>query len=97
MELGYPDRRLWMESYVEEAMGLKEQDTYVVINTKDYDKNYQNIQIIPTMNVQTIKKDERGEPDRAKSRIVALGNYEDRIWERARNTLLSSETRAPEQ
>jgi hypothetical protein len=29
MESGYPDRRLWMESYVEEAMGLKEQDTYV--------------------------------------------------------------------
>jgi hypothetical protein len=51
MESGYPDRRLWMESYVEEAMGLKEQDTYVVINSKDYDKNYQNVQIIPTMNV----------------------------------------------
>jgi hypothetical protein len=35
------------------------------------------------MNVQTIKKDERGNPDRAKSRIVALGNYEDRIWEKS--------------
>jgi hypothetical protein len=72
MESGYPDRRLWMESYVEEAMGLKEQDIYVVINTKDYEKNYQDIQVIPTMNVQTIKKDERGDPDQAKSHIVAL-------------------------
>jgi hypothetical protein len=77
MESGYPDRRLCMESYIEEAMGLKEQDTYVVIKTKDYEKNYQDIQVIPTMNVQTINKDERGDPDRAMSRTVALGNFED--------------------
>jgi hypothetical protein len=82
-ESGYPDQRLWMELYVEEAMGLKEQDTCVVINTKDYDKNYQDINIIPTMHVQTIKKDDRGDLDRAKSCIVALGNFEDRIWEKS--------------
>jgi hypothetical protein len=35
MEMGYPDRRLWMESYVEEAMGLREQDTYVIISAKE--------------------------------------------------------------
>ena len=32
------------------------------------------------MCVQTIKYDEHGEPDRVKSRIVALGNHEDNIW-----------------
>jgi hypothetical protein len=84
METGYPDRRLWMESYVEEAMGLKEQDTYVVISSKDYEKNHSHIQVIPTMNVQTIKKDEVGDPYRAKSRIVALGNFEDRVWEKSK-------------
>jgi hypothetical protein len=83
MEMGYPDRRLWTESYVEEAMGLKSQDTYVVIGAKDYENNHSNIQIIPTMNVQTIKKDKVAPPDRVKSRIVALGNFEDRVWEKS--------------
>jgi hypothetical protein len=83
MEHGYPYRRLWVESYIEEAMGLKEQDTYVVINAKQYEKEYSDIQIIPTMNVQTLKKDENGALDRVKSRIVALGNFEDRIWEKS--------------
>jgi hypothetical protein len=71
IEMGYPDRRLWMESYVEEAMGLPEQDTYVIISAKEYEQCYSNIQIIPTMNVQTLKKDEVGALDRVKSRIVA--------------------------
>jgi hypothetical protein len=63
MEHGYPDRRLWMESYIEEAMGFKEQDTYVVLSAKQYAKDYSDIQIIPTMNVQTLKKDENGALD----------------------------------
>ena len=32
------------------------------------------------MVVQTVKQDEHGDPARAKSHIVALGNYEDDIW-----------------
>jgi glycosyltransferase involved in cell wall biosynthesis len=73
-----------MQSYIEEVMGLKSQDTYVVISAKYYAKNHSDIQIIPTMNVQTIKKDEVGDPDRVKkSRIVALGNFEDRVWSKS--------------
>jgi hypothetical protein len=68
---------------MEEAMGLKEQDTYVVISSKDYEKNHSHIQVIPTMNVQTIKKDEVEDPYRAKSRMVALGNFQDRVWEKS--------------
>jgi hypothetical protein len=83
MKQGYADRRTWVESYHEEASGLKEQDTYVVLSNKEYQEQYSNIQILPTMCVQTIKKDEAGVPVRAKSRIVALGNFEDRIWEKA--------------
>ena len=37
---------------------------------------------IPTMNLFTIKNDKEGNPVRAKSRIVALGNLEKRIWSR---------------
>lgn len=35
---------------------------------------------IPTMCVLTVKTDENLNPDRAKSRIVVLGNLEDRYW-----------------
>jgi hypothetical protein len=72
-----------MDSYVEEVQGLKDQDTYVVITPAKYEKSYQSIQIIPTMCVQTIKKDEVDAPDRAKSRIVAIGNLKDRIWQKS--------------
>ena len=37
---------------------------------------------IPTINIFTIKPDMDGNPNRAKSRIVALGNLEQRIWSR---------------
>jgi hypothetical protein len=36
MENGYPDRKLWIEFYIEEVGGLAEQDTYQVITAKDY-------------------------------------------------------------
>ncbi len=35
---------------------------------------------IPTMCILSIKKDEMLNPLRAKSRIVVLGNHEDRVW-----------------
>jgi hypothetical protein len=63
--------------------GLKEQDTYVTISDKEYREKYSGLQILPSMCVQTIKKDELGVPVRAKSRIVAHGNFEDRVWEKS--------------
>jgi hypothetical protein len=78
-----PDRRIWLESYLEEAEGLKEQDTYYTISNKQYKDNYKHIQVIPSMCVQTVKNDEDGAADRAKSRIVALGNFEERIWNKS--------------
>jgi hypothetical protein len=45
-------------------MGLREQDTYVIILAKEYEQRYSDIQIIPTMNVQTLKKDKVGALDR---------------------------------
>jgi hypothetical protein len=54
-----------------------------VITADEYRAKYSNYQILPTMCVQTVKTDEEGLPVRAKSRIVALGNHEDRIWEKS--------------
>jgi hypothetical protein len=78
-----PDRKIWLESYHEESNGLKEQNTYSVITADEYRTKYSAYQILPTMCVQTVKTDEEGLPVRAKSRIVALGNHEDRIWEKS--------------
>jgi hypothetical protein len=80
MEPGHEDRSIWLESYLEEAGGLKEQDTYVTLSAKEYAAIYSDIQIIPSMSVQMIKQDENRNPVRAKTRIVALGNYEETIW-----------------
>jgi hypothetical protein len=83
MRKEYPDRSIWVESYYEEANGLKEMDTYVIITAKEYTTKYPEIQIISSMCVQTVKPDKNGDPDRAKTRIVALGNQEDRVWEKS--------------
>jgi hypothetical protein len=80
MDHGHKDRSIWLESYLKEAGGLKEQDTYVTVSAKEYANKYSDIQIIPSMSVQTIKQDEHRNPVRAKTRIVALGNYEETIW-----------------
>ena len=82
MDQGHPDRRMWVDSYVEEAMGLSSLNTYDVISLEEYRRKYSHVKILPSMCVQTIKKDGDGRPVRAKSRIVALGNHEDRIWEK---------------
>jgi hypothetical protein len=80
MEPGHKDRSIWLESYLEEAGGLKEQDTYVTLSAKEYATKYSDIQIIPSISVQTIKQDENRNPVSAKTRIVALGKYEETIW-----------------
>jgi hypothetical protein len=79
----YPDRKLWIESYLEEANGLKEMDTYETLTCKEYNEEYRHIQIIPSMAVQTVKPDKNGNPERVKTRVVALGNFEDRVWKKS--------------
>jgi hypothetical protein len=68
---------------LEEVGGLQEQDTYVTISHKEYAAKYSDIQILPSMCVQTIKKDGNNDPVRAKSRVVAIRNFEKRIWEKS--------------
>jgi hypothetical protein len=83
MRPDHPDQAIWRDLYREEAEGLKEQNTYTTILAKEYHEKYSDMQVIPSMCVQTVKKNETGNPVRAKSRIVALGNHEERIWEKS--------------
>jgi hypothetical protein len=38
MGTDYPDGQIWIDSYLEEAGGLKEQKTYSVLTSKEYTK-----------------------------------------------------------
>jgi hypothetical protein len=81
MRKDYVDHPIWMDSYTEEYVSLRDQTTFFTLTWEEYERKYSHVKIIPSMNVQTIKKDEEGVPVRAKSRIVALGNHEDTLWE----------------
>ncbi len=61
---------------------LLDVDTFCVINLDEYRKLRLcgAPQAIPSMCVLVIKMDEHGQPDRAKSCIVVLGNLEERSW-----------------
>lgn len=74
------DHIFWKQSYCEEYESLNNQHTYEIINRAHYMDKFSHISILPTMVVQTIKTNEHGEPDRTKSRVVALGNCKDNIW-----------------
>jgi hypothetical protein len=78
----HPDRETWMASFREEKSGIESQGTYVEIGLSEYRalRAKGAPKAIPTMCVLSIKKDEMLNPLRAKSRIVALGNHEDRVW-----------------
>ena len=80
------DHNVWKDAYNEEYSGLKRLDTFTEIDEKEYQKllkvHGKDIEAIPTMNLFTVKKDKEGNPIRAKSRIVVLGNHEQRTWTR---------------
>jgi hypothetical protein len=83
MRADNPDQQIWIDSYLEEAGGLKEQNPYSALTRKKYTDKYSHIQIIPSMSVQTIKRDKIGDLLRAKTRVVALGNHEERVWSKS--------------
>ena len=75
------DQIIWGDSYSEEHGSLKTMDVFDVISGEEYQRyKAQGFKAIPTMNIFTVKPDELGNPYRAKSRIVVLGNLEERIW-----------------
>ena len=83
MRSNYSDRQIWLESYAEEYGSLREQETFTVITRAEYEAKYSHITVLPSMVVQTVKHDEVGVPVRAKTRVVALGNYETTPWKKS--------------
>jgi hypothetical protein len=78
-----PDRHIWLQSYDEEKGGLERLDVFERINKKTYLSLKRSGRIgkaLPSMCVLVIKPDKDGNPVRAKSRIVVLGNFEDRYY-----------------
>ena len=72
---------------MEEKDGIIANNTYVEISLKEY-RRLRRLpkgvpKAIPSMCVMTIKRDEHLAPDRAKSRIVVLGNLENRVWQKS--------------
>jgi len=62
-------------------------DTLLEISNEEYKrpvaKHGDKCTAIPTRNIFTVKKDKEGNPVRAKSRIVVLGNLERHIWDKS--------------
>jgi hypothetical protein len=81
-----PDRDVWLKSYNEEKGGLIDLNVYDTINKKTYLQLRRSGKIgkaLPSMCVLVIKPDKDGKPHRAKSRIVVLGNHEDRYYSKS--------------
>jgi hypothetical protein len=71
---------VWTESYIKEHTDLIDHKTYDSITESIWLSKYPHVPVLPSMCIQTVKLDEFGNPIHAKSRIVALGNYEDTPW-----------------
>eukprot|EP00804_Cyclotella_cryptica_P026709 CCRYP_007942-RA/>CCRYP_007942-RA protein AED:0.35 eAED:0.34 QI:0/0/0/0.66/0.5/0.33/3/0/1904 len=81
-----PDRDIWLRSYNEEKGGLESMQVFERINKKQYLLLKCSGRIgkaLPSMCVLVVKTDKNGKPNRAKSRIVVLGNFEDRIYDKS--------------
>ncbi len=78
----HPDREVWLQSYEEEKSGLESLDTYHKLTLGKYQALCKKGApcTISTMHVLTINWDETLPPQHAKSRIVVLGNHDDRVW-----------------
>jgi hypothetical protein len=81
----HPNREVWLQSYKEEKSGLESLDTYRKLTLGKYRSLRKKGApcAIPTMCVLMIKRDENLLPQRAKSRIVVLGNHKDRVWSKS--------------
>ncbi len=81
----HPDHEVWLQSYYEEKWGIKSLGTFkkIALGESWAFRKKGGPKAIPNMCVLTIKKDENLLPLRAKSRILVLGNHEDRVWSKS--------------
>lgn len=81
MKLDYANHSIWLDSYTEDYVGLEDHKTYIPISFLQYKAKYQDIAILQSMVVQTVKPDKFGNPVHAKkSYIVVLGNHKETPW-----------------
>jgi deoxyuridine 5'-triphosphate nucleotidohydrolase len=78
----HPDDKItWDAAYLSEYNGLVNIDTWDTITESEYQSlKHLYKGIMPTMAISTIKYDGNGVPNRAKYRIVALGNLDPNSW-----------------
>ena len=76
------DKEIWDQSYFEEYMGLHEEtQTWEYISEDEYKALRPVVgNALPTMAISKVKTDENGKPNRAKYRIVVLGNLDPHNW-----------------
>jgi hypothetical protein len=75
------DKVTWDAAYLSEYNGLVNIDTWETITESEYQSMKHLYKgILPTMAISTIKYDGNGKPNRAKYRIVALGNLDPHSW-----------------
>ncbi len=81
----HPDREVWLQSYYAEKPGVENLGTFRKISLGKYCALREKgaPKAILTMCILTIKKDENLLPLHAKSRIVVLGNHENRVWSKS--------------
>jgi hypothetical protein len=81
LDPSHPDHLVWHASYKEEYDGLLGFDTFEELTLAEYWKLAKaHGHAIPSMCGLVAKKDENGNPIRAKSRIVVLGNKNPHQW-----------------
>jgi len=80
MDTTSADYTTWLAAYKEEYDALRKLATYRIIDKAKVDRL--GVTPIPTMNILSVKPDSTGNPLRAKSRTVVLGNEEERCWEK---------------
>ena len=74
------DRQTWLDSYKQEYFDIQNMDVYDEISLEEFKRiQHRCGKPIPTMCVLTIKY-KNGYPDRAKCRIVVLGNQQDQTY-----------------
>ena len=77
----HPDHQIWIQSYSEEYESIR--PNFEIMTKSQYLawlKDHPNQPALPTVCPLTVKTDSMGNPDRAKSRICVMGNFETRQW-----------------
>ena len=76
------DKFLWDEAYNKEYFGLHDtMQTWEYITENEYKVLQKTVgRALPSMAIATIKRDENGNPTRAKYRLVVLGNLNPNHW-----------------